>query len=61
MPLPHFLMLVLAVIVAAGVTLILAVSLGVPLPVLALGTVIAAAVAHLSARIGNGPRHTPDA
>ncbi|MDO5369558.1 hypothetical protein [Paracoccus sp. (in: a-proteobacteria)] len=61
MPLPHFLMLVLAVIVAAGVTLVVAVSLGIPLQVLALGTVIAAAVAHLSARIGNGPRHTPDA
>lgn len=61
MPLPHFLMLVAAVIVAAGVTLVLAVSLGIPLPVLALGVVIAAAVAHLSARIGSGPRQTPDA
>jgi|GEM_PF-6390534 len=61
MPLPHFLMLVVAVIVAAGVTLFVALSLGVPFPVLALGTVVAAAVAHLSARIGNGPHHTPGA
>jgi hypothetical protein len=61
MPLPHFLMLVAAVIVAAGVTLILALSLGIPLQVLVLGTAVAAAIAHLSARIGNGPRHTPGA
>ena len=59
MPLPHFLLLVAAVILAAGVTLFLALSLGVPLQALALGVAIAAAVAHLSGRIGNGPRHTP--
>ena len=28
---------------------------------LAASVVLAAAVAHLSARIGNGPRHTPGA
>ena len=55
MPLPHFLLLVAAVILAAGVTLFLALSLGVPLQALALGVAIAAAVAHLSGRIGNGP------
>ena len=61
MPLPHFLLLVAAVILAAGVTLILALAMGVPLPALALAAGIAAVVAHLSARTGNGPRHTPGA
>ena len=61
MPLPHFLLLVAAVILAVGATLILALALGVPLQALALAAGIAAAVAHLSARVGNGPRHTPGA
>ena len=61
MPLPHFLLLVAAVMLAASVTLFLALSLGVPLQALALAAGIAAVVVHLSARIGNGPRHTPDA
>lgn len=61
MPLPHFLLLVAAVILTAGATLVLALIMGVPLQALALAAGIAAVVAHLSARIGNGPRHTPDA
>ena len=61
MPLPHFLLLVAAVILAAGATLVLALLMGVPLQALALAAGIAAVVVHLSARIGNGPRHTPDA
>ena len=68
MPLPHFLMLIVAVILAAGLSLVLAVSAGVPLPVLALGAVIAALVAHFMARSGDGmdnmdggPHHTPGA
>lgn len=61
MPLPHFLLLVAAVILAAGATLVLALAMGVPLQALALAAGIAAVVAHLSARIGNRPRHTPDA
>ena len=61
MPLPHFLLLVAAVILTAGATLVLALVMGVPLQVLALAAGIAAVVVHLSARIGNGPRHTPDA
>lgn len=61
MPLPHFLMLVAAVILAAGLSLLLALAAGVPMPVLALGVVAAALAAHLLARTGNhgGPHHTP--
>ena len=64
MPLPHFLLLVVAVILAAGLSLLLAVAAGVPLPALALGAAIAALVAHLMARsrdMDNGPHHTPGA
>ena len=37
MPLPHFLLLVAVVILAAGATLVLALTMGVPLEALALG------------------------
>ena len=65
MPLPHFLLTVLAVIIAAGVSLVLALAAGIPLPVLALVAAVAAVIAHLAARTGagldNGPHHTPGA
>ena len=61
MPLPHFLLLVAVVILAAGAKLVLALTMGVPLEALALAAGISAVVVHLSARAGNGPRHTPDA
>ena len=61
MPLPHFLLLVAAVILAAGAALVLALVMGVPLQALALAAGIAAVVVHLSARPDNGPRHRPDA
>ena len=69
MPLPHFLMLVVAVILAAGVSLVLALAAGVPLPALAVGVALAALVAHVASGggnaggrdIGQGPRQTPGA
>lgn len=54
MPLPHFLMLVAVVILAAGVSMLLALAAGVPLRVLGLGVAVAALVAHLAARTGDG-------
>lgn len=50
MPLPHFLILVLAVILAAGLTIWAASAVGVPLFALGLLALVAAAVAHLTAR-----------
>lgn len=65
MPLPHFLMLVVAVVVAGMVTLMLALAAGVPLGVLALGLVSAALLVHVLMRtgrgIGSGPGITPGA
>lgn len=50
MPLPHFLMLILAVILAAGVTIWMASAAGIPLFALGLVALLAAAVVHLTAR-----------
>lgn len=55
MPLPHFLLLVIAVIALAAATLWLALAAGVPLAALGMGALIAAAAAHLGARMGDGP------
>ena len=54
MPLPHFLMLILAVILAAGATIWAASVVGVPLFVLGLLALMAAGVAHLAARDRHG-------
>ncbi|SMO53095.1 hypothetical protein [Paracoccus laeviglucosivorans] len=50
MPLPHFLILIVAVILAAGLTIWVASAAGVPLLVLGLLVLMAAAVAHLATR-----------
>lgn len=55
MPLPHFLMLVAVVILAAGTSLLLALAAGVPPGVLALGLGSAALLAHVLTRQGGGP------
>ena len=47
MPLPHFLILLLAVILAAGLTIWLVTAIGVPLYVSGLIALSAAAIAHL--------------
>lgn len=47
MPLPHFLMLILAVVLAAGLTIWAASAVGAPILVLALLALMAAAIAHL--------------
>ena len=51
MPLPHFLILILAVILAAGLTIWVASAVGVPLVVLALVLLMAAGVVHLAAHL----------
>lgn len=48
MPLPHFLMMLAAVVAAAAVTLWLAISLGIPFGALALVALVAAAVLHFA-------------
>ncbi len=48
MPLPHFLLLMLAVILAAAATLWVSVTQGVPLVALSLAALIAVAVVHFS-------------
>lgn len=50
MPLPHFLLLLAAVIVSAAFTIWLASAIGVPLFALGLLALMAAAVAHYAAR-----------
>lgn len=50
MPLPHFLILILAVILAAGLTIWAASAVGVPIFALALVALMAAAIAHLARR-----------
>ena len=50
MPLPHFLILILAVILAGGLTIWLASAAGVPLFVLALLALLGATIAHLTMR-----------
>lgn len=55
MPLPHFLLLIAMVILAAGLTLWAAFASGVPLAVLALVALGAALVLHLGPRDHRGP------
>lgn len=50
MPLPHFLLMLAAVIISAGITLWLASTFGVPLFALGLLALMAAAIAHYAAR-----------
>jgi len=57
MPLPHFLVLIAAVILVAALTLWAAFSAGAPVVVLAMVTLSAAAALHLS----QGDRHDHDA
>ena len=54
MPLPHFLLLIAAVILAAGVTLWASVAAGVPLAAPAIVALMGAAVLHLSMRDHEG-------
>lgn len=51
MPLPHFLALICITILAAGLTLWFAASVGVSLAVLGMAALIAAGVARLAARV----------
>lgn len=51
MPLPHFLILLLVVIAAAGATLWMASSAGVPVAALALAALVGAALMRLLARV----------
>ncbi|WP_181443843.1 hypothetical protein ACTTAK_11185 [Rhodobacter capsulatus] len=51
MPLPHFLMMLLAVIAAAGLTIFLAVQSGLSLAVLGLGVLIGAGLIRMLARV----------
>ncbi|HEY0274588.1 MAG TPA: hypothetical protein VGC31_00750 [Paenirhodobacter sp.] len=51
MPLPFFLVLVCGVIIAAAVTIWLATHAGVPLPLMAIGLVLAAGLARLFTRV----------
>ena len=50
MPLPHFLILILAVILAAALTLWIASAAGVPLMAMALVILMAAGIAHFAMR-----------
>ncbi|WP_196216712.1 hypothetical protein [Paracoccus shanxieyensis] len=50
MPLPHFLILILAVILAAALTLWIASASGVPLMAMALVILMAAGIAHFAMR-----------
>lgn len=55
MPLPHFLILIVAVILAAGLTLWMASAAGLPLAALGLAALVGAALARLAQ--GNRPHH----
>ncbi len=50
MPLPHFLMLIIGVILAAGLTIWLVNAAGIPLLALGLVALLAAGLVHLTAR-----------
>ena len=60
MPLPHFLMLIATVILAAAVTLWIALSAGLPPAVLLLAALGAALVAHLGWRSPHDPQGRHD-
>lgn len=51
MPLPHFLLLLIAVILAAGLTLWAAAVAGLPVAAMAITALIAAAALHLAQRV----------
>lgn len=51
MPLPHFLLMLALVIIAAGVTIWVASSVGVPMAVVAVVVLIGAALVRLLARV----------
>lgn len=51
MPLPHFLVLIFAVIAAAGLTIFLAVQAGLPMAALGLGALIGAGLMRVLARV----------
>jgi hypothetical protein len=51
MPLPHFLLLLVVVVLAAGATLWVASSAGVPFAALALAALVGAALMRLLARV----------
>lgn len=51
MPLPHFLALILAVVLAAALSLWFAAKAGVPLALIGLGALLAAGLARLIARV----------
>ena len=51
MPLPHFLMLILVVILAAGLTIFLAAQAGVPMVALDLGALVGACLMRMLARV----------
>ena len=50
MPLQHFLLLILAVILAAGLTIWVANAVGIPMAALGLLALVGAALAHLTMR-----------
>lgn len=50
MPLPHFLLMIVVVIAAAGISLLLAIAAGIPMQVLGLVLAIAALVAFLASK-----------
>ena len=54
MPLPHFLLMIAAVILFAGMTLWVSIAAGVPLAALGILTLTGAAVLHLSMRDHEG-------
>ncbi len=51
MPLPHFLLMIVAVVLAAALTVALAVQAGVPLAALGLAALIGAGLLRLLARV----------
>ncbi len=57
MPLPQFLLMLVAVIIAAAVTVWVALSAGMPPLALGLIALIAVAVLHLALRDKSDPRH----
>lgn len=57
MPLPYFLLLLGAVIVAALLTIWVAAVAGLPLPVLAIAALALAGLVHYAARTGDDPSH----
>lgn len=59
MPLPHFLLLLVAVIAAAALTIWAAFFAGVPVVLLGLVALIAGFLTHLAGRLDAGPQNRP--